>query len=58
MALYNSINAIITGREASLPDDCRFSEDILANFDEDAPLSLWSRGFRIGYEWRKSRDIR
>lgn len=51
MALYNSINANITGREASLPDDCRFSEDILANFDEDAPLSLWSRGFRIGYEW-------
>jgi yecA family protein len=52
VALYNSINADITGRDdASLPDDCRFRDDILANFDDDAPVSLWSRGFRIGYEW-------
>ena len=51
MALYNSVNAGITEELVSLPDDCRFREDILSNLDEEAPISQWSRGFMTGYQW-------
>jgi uncharacterized protein len=51
MVLYNAVNAAITEEQVSLPDDCRFREDILSNLDHDAPIAQWSRGFMTGYEW-------
>lgn len=51
MALYNSVNAGIAEERVSLPDDCRFREDVLSNLEEDAPIAQWSRGFMTGYEW-------
>lgn len=51
MALYNSINASMLDRRATLPPDCQFLDDVLANLAEDAPMSLWSRGFLRGHQW-------
>ncbi len=44
MALYNSVNT-------SLPEDCPVRPDPMANFDHDAPLAGWSRGFLAGHDW-------
>ena len=51
MTLYNSINAGVREGNATLPRDCRFRGDILANLDEDAPIAQWSRGFLTGHQW-------
>lgn len=34
-----------------LPVGASFRNDLLANLDEDAPVSRWSRGFIRGHEW-------
>ena len=49
MALYNEINAGVLQRNDSLPAGCAFHEDILANLDEAATISQWSRGFMLGH---------
>ena len=50
MTLYNSVNAAVVDR-ATLPSDCEFRVDLLANFEADAPVAQWSRGFLRGHQW-------
>ena len=35
----------------ALLSDCRFRWTVMTNFQEDAPVSRWSRGFLGGYQW-------
>jgi yecA family protein len=51
MALYNAINASAMSERATLPADCAFRQPVLANLDDDAPISQWSRGFSEGHQW-------
>ena len=51
IGLYNDINDSVFERSDSLPPGCQFPADIEDNFDEELPISLWSRGFMIGHEW-------
>ncbi len=50
-ALYNSINAAVLDAQPLLPADCPLRDDVLANFDDDAPIAQWSRGFLLGHQW-------
>ena len=45
MALYNTINAAVLDPPTLLPKDCPLREAVLANFEDDAPMAQWSRGF-------------
>ncbi len=51
MALYNTINASVLDPPTLLPADCPLRDDVLANFEEDAPIAQWSRGFLRGHQW-------
>ena len=51
MALYNTINAAVRDTPALLPADCPLRDDVLANFDDDAPIAQWARGFVRGQHW-------
>lgn len=51
VALYNTINASVISDRPALPADCRFRRPAPANFDDDAPIACWSRGFLRGYQW-------
>jgi uncharacterized protein len=51
MSLYNSVNASVSSERATLPADCTFHDDVLANLDDDSPISQWSRGFMHGHRW-------
>jgi uncharacterized protein len=51
MSLYNSINASAMSDAPALPDDCTFRPTALGNFEDDAPVGLWSRGFIAGHDW-------
>jgi uncharacterized protein len=51
MSLYNEVNASIFSERAALPADCVFRDDTLANLDDAAPVSQWSRGFVLGHTW-------
>ncbi len=51
MALYNEINSAVLERSDTLPTGCAFDVDISKNFEEDSPISQWSRGFASGYDW-------
>ena len=51
MALYNEVNSSVLERSDSLPSACEFKADTFANFDEQASISQWSRGFMIGHDW-------
>ena len=51
MALYNTINAAVFDPPTLLPGDCPLRDDVLANFDDDAPIAQWSRGFLRGHQW-------
>ena len=51
MVVYNAVNASVAGEQAALPPDCRFRRNILANFEDGAAISLWSRGFVRGHGW-------
>ena len=51
MVAYNEVTASVTSERAELPSDCRFRKKTLANFDDDAAISQWSRGFKRGYLW-------
>ena len=50
-ALYNAINAAVLDAPALLPADCPLWDDVLANFEDAAPIAQWSRGFRLGHQW-------
>ena len=49
--LYNQINASVIERSDALPFGCEFLADTLANLEEQAPISQWSRGFVEGHDW-------
>ena len=51
MALYNTINAVVLDPPTLLPADCPLQDDVLANFEDDAPIAQWSRGFLHGHQW-------
>ena len=51
MMLYNEVNTSVLERSDDLPFGCEFRADILANFDEQASILQWSRGFTIGHDW-------
>jgi len=51
IGLYNGINDSVFQRSSSLPPGCEFRENVEDNFDEELPISLWSRGFMMGHEW-------
>ena len=51
MALYNTINAAVLDPPTLLPKDCPLREAVLANFEDDAPMAQWSRGFLRGHQW-------
>ena len=51
MALYNTINAAVLDPPTLLPADCPLRDDVLANFEDDAPIAQWSRGFLRGHQW-------
>ena len=51
MALYNTTNAAVLDSPTLLPGDCPLRDDVLANFEDDAPMAQWSRGFLLGHEW-------
>ena len=39
MALYNTINAAVLDPPTLLPADCPLRDDVLANFEDDAPIA-------------------
>ena len=49
MDVYNEVNE--ASRAELLPPGCIVSGDAMADLDEDAPLSQWSRGFLAGHQW-------
>jgi len=51
IGLYNGINDSVFERSESLPPDCEFRANVEDNFDEELPISLWSRGFMMGHDW-------
>ena len=51
MALYNTINAAVLDPPTLLPADCPLQDDVLANFEDTAPMTQWSRGFLYGHQW-------
>ena len=51
MALYNTTNAAVLDPPTLLPADCPLRDDVLANFEDDAPIAQWSRGFLRGHQW-------
>ncbi len=51
MALYNTANAAVLDPPTLLPADCPLCDDVLANFDDEAPIAQWSRGFLRGHQW-------
>ena len=51
MALYNTTNAAVLDPPTLLPADCPLRDDVLANFEDEAPIAQWSRGFLRGHQW-------
>ena len=51
MALYNATNASVIDPPTLLPADCPLRDDVLANFEDEAPIAQWSRGFLRGHQW-------
>ena len=51
MTLYNQINTSVIERSDAMPMGCEFLPELSANFDEQAPVSQWSRGFVEGHNW-------
>jgi uncharacterized protein len=51
MTLHNEVNTSVLERSETLPVGCDFKTDVFANFDEQASILQWSRGFTIGHDW-------
>ncbi len=51
MALSNTINAAVLDPPTLLPADCPLRDAVLANFEDDASMAQWSRGFLRGHQW-------
>lgn len=48
---YNEIYDELQEGDALLPECCQILTPPMANFDEEATLAAWSRGFLEGHEW-------
>ena len=51
MALNNESVAPLATHPGGLPAGVVFRAPPLANFEDDAPLASWARGFAAGYQW-------
>lgn len=51
MALNDESVAPVAANPGRLPSGVVFRKPPLANFDDDAPLASWARGFAAGYGW-------
>ena len=51
MALYNHVAGGVLKGEPMLPPGCTVRAEPIANFEPDADLSQWARGFTGGYDW-------
>lgn len=51
MNLYNEVNLAVLERRNGMPRGCAFHDDLWANFNDDASISQWSRGFSAGHDW-------
>ncbi len=51
MTLFNQVNSAVLDRSDQMPPGCDVQSDIDANFEEDAAISQWSRGFMLGHDW-------
>jgi uncharacterized protein len=51
MALYNKINDGVLKKKPALPPGCEPRPEGIDNFERDAPLCRWSRGFGDGHAW-------
>ena len=51
MALYNTTNAAVLDPPTLLPANCQLHDNALANFEDEAPMAQWSRGFLRGHQW-------
>ncbi|MFK7965596.1 MAG: UPF0149 family protein [Burkholderiaceae bacterium] len=49
--LYSSLLDAFMDEVDELPDDCAILAPAMANFDDEAPLAQWARGFELGHEW-------
>jgi len=51
MTLFNQVNTAVLDRSNKMPSSCEFQNEVDANFEEDAAISQWSRGFMLGHDW-------
>lgn len=51
MALYNEVNLGVVEGQPTLPPDCAFREELMANLDPGSPIGEWCAGFRMGHMW-------
>jgi len=51
MTLNNECVTPLATNPGGLPAGVVFRQPPIANFDDDAPLASWSRGFAAGYQW-------
>jgi len=51
MALYNDCVRELTGGRVPLPPGCEMRSEPMDNLKLDAPLSQWSQGFGMGYDY-------
>lgn len=51
MSLYNELNRQVQESDVALPHGCRFLENPEDNFNPDAPMHQWCRGFVGGHQW-------
>lgn len=51
MSLYNAINEAALNRSKNMPAGCKFRPAIEDNFNDELPISQWSRGFMMGHDW-------
>lgn len=51
MALYNHIVAGANDESPALPPHCEIHPEVMANFDPESPLAMWSLGFLDGLHY-------
>lgn len=51
ISLYNELNRQIQEADTALLPGCDFRETPMQNFEESAPIHLWSKGFVMGFSW-------
>lgn len=51
MALYNAVNDGVFTGAPTLPLGCDWREPVTQNFEDDAPMCQWARGFAGAYDW-------